>query len=124
VVTHGLPPNDGHRIAHAPHLVIDCVHINLVLQFDSRVAVPALHQVHQVQHDDKRDGDVDVSVVTWPTLIGLGLAVVGRVRLVQIVHHPRDDGQATPSNGGQAAENQQGQDQALPVSIASQGSAE
>ena len=111
MVADGLPPDDGQGVLHDGDSVVHGVDVHLVLQLDARVAVPALHQVHEVQHDDEGHGDVDVAVVA-----GVG-AVEGRQGDVVVDDLLVDDGQATPGHRAQTAVDQHGEDEALPVGV-------
>ena len=67
VVAHGLPPHHRQRLAHLRHAVVDGVDVDLVLQRDARVTVPALDEIHQVQHHHKRHRNVHVAVLVART---------------------------------------------------------
>ena len=83
------------------------------------MAVPALHQVDEVQHDDEGHGDVDVAVIT-----GRGVRRLRDGHLVEVDDHPGDHGEPAPGDGPQTTRDERAQDEAFPVGVPAQGPAE
>ncbi len=81
--------------------------------------MPALHQVHQVQHDHKSYGDVDITVIART-----GLGSAADRYLVEVDNLTFDGGDTTPCYSAQTSHNEKSQDQAFPVGITTQRMAE
>lgn len=116
MIADGLPPDAGRSLLHSLYALTYTVRIYLVLQFILGVAVPALHQVDHVEHDQEGQRDVDVS-------IGAGTVVVHhRFSFVSTVEgEPCDLGHLAPGHHPDAAVHQHGQQQAFPVGFLAQG---
>jgi len=112
VVADGFPPDARSGLLHAVDAFIDTVHICLVLQLSLHVAVPALHQVHHVQHREEGQRDIDIAVRAWAVMIDHGLALEGAVKT-----ELGDPGQLTPGHCTQAAIHEDGEEEAFPVGL-------
>lgn len=67
------------------------------------MAVPALHEVNKVEHDDESHWDVDITVVARA-----GPVDVAASEGVVLLYYPLDDSQSTPGNGGQTPVDEEG----------------
>lgn len=99
------------------------------------MTVPALHEVHEVQHDDESHGDVHVPVVAGAVAGGINLGTPATTRKgeerggggsggVISADVTSDDRHPTPDDGGEAAGDEESEDEAFPVRVAPQGAAE
>lgn len=77
VIADGLPPDAGGGLLHAAHTLLNTVHIHSVLQLVAGLAVPTLHQVDGVQHEQEGQGDVDIAVGARAVMIHEAVALVG-----------------------------------------------
>lgn len=77
VVADGLPPDAGCGLLHAAHTLPHTAHINTVLQLMAGLAVPTLHQVDGVQHEQEGQGDVDIAVGARAVMVHEAVALVG-----------------------------------------------
>lgn len=116
MVADGLPPDAGRSLLHSLDALGHRVHVHLVLQLIPGVAVPALHKVDHVQHDQEGQGDVDVAVGAGTVVVHHRLSLVGAVE-----GEARDLGHLAPGHHPDAAVHQQGQEQAFPVGFLTQG---
>jgi len=91
-------------------------------------AVPALHQVNHIQHCQEGQGDVDVAAgartlqVQDVAVVGCGGGIV--VGTERYGGGGAEDGHATesaPGERGEAAVHEEGQEEALPVGLPTQG---
>lgn len=116
MIADGLPPDAGCSLLHSLYALTYTAHIYLVLQLIPGIAVPALHQVDHVEHDQEGQRDVDVA-------IGAGTVMVHhRLSLVSAVEgEPCDLGHLAPGHHPDAAVHQHGQQQAFPVGFLTQG---
>ena len=62
VVADGLPPDAGHGLLQPLDAVVHLANLHPRQRGRLGVAVPALHQVDDVEHDQEGHGDVDVAV--------------------------------------------------------------
>lgn len=102
MVADGLPPDTGCGLLHAAHTLPHAAHINTVLQLVAGLAVPTLHQVDGIQHEQEGQGDVDIAV-------GAGAVVVHEaVALVCAAEGEAGHcGDVAPGDGPQAAVHEQ-----------------
>lgn len=77
VIADGLPPDAGGGLLHSSHTLLNTVHIHSVLQLVAGLAVPTLHQVDGVQHEQEGQGDVDIAIGARAIMIHEAVALVG-----------------------------------------------
>lgn len=112
MVADGLPPDAGCGLLHSAHTLPNAAHINTVLQLMAGLAVPALHQVDGIQHEQEGQGDVDIAIGTRAVMVHEAIALVGAAE-----GEAGHCGDMAPGNGPQAAIHEQGEQQALPVGL-------
>lgn len=116
MVADGLPPDAGCGLLHAAHTLPDTAHINTMLQLMAGLAVPALHQIDSVQHEQEGQGDVDIAVGAGAVMVHEAVALIGAAE-GEAGHR----GDVAPGHGPQAAVHEQGEQQALPVGLTAEG---
>lgn len=116
MVADGLPPDAGCGLLHAAHTLADTAYVHSVLQLMAGLAVPALHQVDSVQHEQEGQGDVDIAVGAGAVMVHEAVALIGAAE-GEAGHR----GDVAPGHGSQAAVHEQGEQQALPVGLPAEG---
>lgn len=116
VVADGLPPDAGCGLLHAAHTLPHTAHINTVLQLMAGLAVPTLHQVDGVQHEQEGQGDVDIAVGAGAVMVHEAVALVGAAE-----GEARHCGDVAPGHCPQAAVHEQREQEALPVGLTAEG---
>lgn len=116
MVADGLPPDTGRGLLHAAHALPNTGYINTVLQLMAGLAVPALHQIDSIQHEQEGQGDVDIAVGAGAVMVHEAVALIGAAE-GEAGHR----GDVAPSHGPQAAVHEQGEQQALPVGLTAEG---
>lgn len=116
VVADGLPPDTGRGLLHAAHTLPHAAHINTVLQLMASLAMPTLHQVDGVQHEQEGQGDVDIAVGAGAVVVHEAVALVGAAE-GEAGHR----GYVAPGHGPQTAVHEQREQQALPVGFTAEG---
>lgn len=112
VITDGLPPDARGGLLHAAHALLNATHIHTVLQLVAGLAVPTLHQVDRVEHQQEGQGDVDVAVGAGAVVVHEAIALVGAAE-----GEARHCGDVAPGHCPQAAVHEQGEQEALPVRL-------
>jgi hypothetical protein len=119
MVANGLPPDTGLCLLHPLDTFINALYIHFMLQLTLGIAVPALHQVDQVEHEQEGQRDVDVSVRTGAVMVHHGLPFEGTVK-----GEASHLGDMTPHHGSHAAVHEHGEQQAFPEALSTQGLAQ
>lgn len=90
-------------------------------------AVPTLHEVNYIQHCQEGQGDVDVSTGAG-TLQVQDVIVVGRrggivvsTKGYRVGAQNRHPAESAPGQGGKAAVHEEGQEEALPMGLPTEG---
>lgn len=112
VIADGLPPDAGGGLLHAAHTLPNTAHIHPVLQLMAGLAVPTLHQVHRVQHEQEGQGNVDIAVGAGAVMVHEAIALVGAAE-----GEAGHCGDVAPSHCPQAAIHEQREQEALPVGL-------
>ena len=107
MITDGSPPNNRRGVGQSPNQLIDGSRVDSVIEFGAQSAVPALDQVDDVHHENKRDRDIDVAVVAR-----VDEAAVTTVCLVQV--------QLAPRKCNETAGHEQAEGEALPVTLSTE----
>lgn len=76
MVADGLPPDAGCGLLQPLYPVIHRTDFHLSKVSCFRVAVPALHQVDDVQHGQEGYRYIDIAVGTWAVMVEPGIAFV------------------------------------------------
>lgn len=116
MVADGLPPDTWRGLLHAAHALPHAAHIHAVLQLVAGLAMPALHQVDSVQHEQESQGDVHIAVGAGAVVVHEAVALVGAAE-GEAGHR----GDVAPGHGPQAAVHEQREEQALPVGLTAEG---
>ena len=116
VVADGLPPDTGRGLLHAAHALSHAAHVHPVLQLVAGLAMPALHQVDGIQHEQEGQGDVDIAVGAGAVVVHEAVALVGAAE-GEAGHR----GDVAPGHRPQAAVHEQREQQALPVGLTAEG---
>lgn len=116
VVADSLPPDAGCGLLHAADALPNTAHVHTVLQLMAGLAVPTLHQVDGVQHEQEGQGDVDIAVGAGAVMVHEAVALVGAAE-----GEARHCGDVAPGHGPQTAVHEQGEQQALPVGLTAEG---
>lgn len=116
VVADGLPPDAGRGLLHPAHALANTGHVHTVLQLVAGLAVPTLHQVDSIQHEQEGQGDVDIAVGAGAVVVHEAVALVGAAE-----GEAGHCGDMAPGHGPQAAVHEQGEQQALPVGLTAEG---
>ena len=132
VVADGLPPYAGLGLLHPQHALVHAVHVCFALQLAPGPAVPALHHVQDVEHEQEGQRDVDVAVGAGAVVVDHGVSSdahpggppqgggeggregggQGRVEA-----DLGDPGQLAPGHYTQAAVHEQREQQAAPMGL-------
>jgi len=65
VIAECFPPDNGLSLTHKPHCFHDTCNMHLCIQLLTCCAVPAFHQVDQIQHEHECHWDIHIPLVTW-----------------------------------------------------------
>lgn len=90
-------------------------------------AVPALHQIYHIQHCQEGQGDVDVSTRAWTLqvhdvlIVGGGGGTIVATKRCGIGAENSNTAESAPGKRGKAAVHEEGQEEALPMRLPTQG---
>lgn len=115
VIADGLPPDAGGGLLHTANTLPNTAHIHSVLQLVAGLAVPTLHQVDRVQHEQESQGDVDIAVGAGAVMVHEAIALVGAAE-----GEAGHCGDVAPSHCPQAAVHEQREQEALPMGLAAE----
>ncbi len=119
VVADSLPPDARLGLLHPLDSFVNPLHMDFILKLISGMAVPALHQVNDIKHDEEGQGDVDVAIGAGTVMIHHGLPFVGTVK-----GQAGDLGDVAPHHSSHAAVHEHGQQQAFPEHLSAHGLAQ
>ena len=124
MITDGLPPHDRGRLGHRSDLTVDGGGVDSFHELVLDPAIPAFHQVDDVEDDDEGDRNVDVAVLArLEAVAGVARPGEGRMVLAEVVE-VGGEGQLAPGDGRDAGDEEHSESEALPVGLGAEDAVE